>query len=246
MTTNILIFAKYPEAGKAKTRLAKGIGFDKASDIAEKLLTTTLVEVANLAQHQNQIQTQNFATNQQDIQATVFVSPEPDHPQWKAYKQKLYVKFPSTKTLHWVAQSDGDLGDRLINATQTVRNQQAKTSNSQSEYAKLYIGTDCPALTADKLQTAIGKLAQTDSVLIPAHDGGYVLLGTNSMNQTMYTQLENSLFTNMPWSTETVAELTLARIKAHGLSVTVLPSETDIDHAEDLANYDMDALFSVY
>ena len=44
----------------------------------------------------------------------------------------------------------------------------------------LPLGKDCPALTAPLLKQAALQLQTHDAVLLPAHDGGYVLLGLKS------------------------------------------------------------------
>jgi glycosyltransferase A (GT-A) superfamily protein (DUF2064 family) len=41
----------------------------------------------------------------------------------------------------------------------------------------LIVGTDCPVLTPAHLQQAADALQTHDAVLIPAEDGGYVLIG---------------------------------------------------------------------
>jgi len=42
--------------------------------------------------------------------------------------------------------------------------------------ACVLIGTDCPALTTTHLQQAFDELDRNDVVVIPAEDGGYVLI----------------------------------------------------------------------
>jgi glycosyltransferase A (GT-A) superfamily protein (DUF2064 family) len=43
--------------------------------------------------------------------------------------------------------------------------------------ATLVIGTDCPALTPELLRAAAAALSDNEATLIPAEDGGYVLIG---------------------------------------------------------------------
>ena len=70
----------------------------------------------------------------------------------------------------------------------------------------LVIGTDCPALTSDHLRTAADILrGGTDAVVIPAEDGGYVLIGMRAP--------EPALFSDMRWSTPDVMDETRRRLR---------------------------------
>ena len=64
-------------------------------------------------------------------------------------------------------------------------------------------------------------------MLNPVADGGYVLIGLKSPCP--------ELFTNMAWSTSTVAAETLRRMTALGLRVWQGPQLHDIDEPADLA-----------
>lgn len=203
--TQLIIFAKYPEAGKVKTRLAPKLGFDGAAKLAEKLLAHTLEQALGLIKRN------------ESITVNLCVSPTPDADNWQAFKTELEAKHPLAKHILWTAQADGDLGERL-----TAASKDAITNNA----SPVFIGTDCPALTADKLAHAINQLTTHDSVIVPAQDGGYVLFGFHSF--------DTSLFQDIAWSTETVAKDTLERIDALGWSVSKLPTEHDIDYPEDL------------
>jgi hypothetical protein len=110
-------------------------------------------------------------------------------------------------------QPDGDLGARMLTAA--------------SRGPVLVMGTDCPALTDIHLRSAAGALRDgTDVVLIPAEDGGYVLIGTRSM--------QPALFADMRWGTETVLAETRARVIAHRLVLAERPPLWDVDTEIDL------------
>lgn len=117
----------------------------------------------------------------------------------------------------WSDQGEGDLGERMARAAQRV----LATGD-----AVLLVGTDCPALDAGKLRRAAASLAQHDACMIPAHDGGYVLLGLR--------RFDASLFSNIAWSTAEVAQVTLARLAQLGWSVQVFAPLHDIDEPQDL------------
>lgn len=138
------------------------------------------------------------------------MSPAPGAPEWAG------IALPSG-----IASSDqgeGDLGARMARA--------ARRSLEHGE-AVLLTGTDCPELTSTHLAEAAHQLASHDAVLVPATDGGYPLLGLK--------HFDASLFTDMPWSTDAVARLTLERMAALGWRVWVGPPLNDIDTPEDLA-----------
>lgn len=114
-------------------------------------------------------------------------------------------------------QGHGDLGARMSIACHRAVGRGASA---------ILIGTDCPGLAADHLNDATAALENTDCVLIPARDGGYVLFGTNFHSP--------DLFNNIPWGTDRVAALTLDRIQRLALSVTVFDPLQDIDVPADL------------
>ena len=88
-------------------------------------------------------------------------------------------------------------------------------------------GTDCPDLSPDCLGAAIAGLEHQDAVLGPALDGGYVLLGLRSV--------ENTLFERMPWGSDRVAEPHGTAARCTRLALVPLDPLRDIDRPEDLA-----------
>ncbi len=91
----------------------------------------------------------------------------------------------------------------------------------------LVTGSDCPAITPAHLQDAAHALGNADVVLIPAEDGGYVLVGTRTP--------QPALFNDMTWSTDAVLPETRRRIAALDLRVVELPPLWDVDTESDLA-----------
>ena len=115
------------------------------------------------------------------------------------------------------AQGDGDLGQRLARASQGV---------IERGEAVLLIGTDCPALDAACLRHIASALMEVDAVMVPAADGGYAALGLNHFHQ--------AVFSNIAWSTDSVAFETLCRFGGLGWSVQQLPMLHDVDEPIDL------------
>lgn len=114
-------------------------------------------------------------------------------------------------------QGEGDLGDRLARVCDRV---------SGTGAAVLLIGTDCPALNAERLRAIALALAAHDAVMVPATDGGYTALALR--------RFDASVFTDIAWSTASVGATTLSRLQALGWRVAVLPALSDIDEPADL------------
>jgi glycosyltransferase A (GT-A) superfamily protein (DUF2064 family) len=103
--------------------------------------------------------------------------------------------------------------------------QQAAESCLATADRVLLIGTDCPAMTAAHLQAAHAALSLHDAVLIPADDGGYVLLGLN--------RIDTRVFSGMPWGSDRVMAITRERLSELQWRWLELPSLWDVDRPED-------------
>jgi len=124
--------------------------------------------------------------------------------------RELAHKFPG----ELARQVDGDLGARMHAALDAA-------------CPAIVIGTDCPALEAKHLRGSADALREgADAVIIPAEDGGYVLIGLRQPRQ--------DLFADMPWGTGTVMEETRRRAAELGLAVRELAPLWDVDLPEDL------------
>ncbi|HZW82092.1 MAG TPA: TIGR04282 family arsenosugar biosynthesis glycosyltransferase, partial [Candidatus Deferrimicrobium sp.] len=113
-----------------------------------------------------------------------------------------------------------DLGQRLYNAAVEVL----------AEYDKLiFLGADLPNLTADLLQKAIDYLDEFDTVIGPATDGGYYLLGIRNAHAKLFADIE--------WGGAKVLDQTIEQIAESKLSYILLESKNDIDTWEDLIDF---------
>lgn len=117
-------------------------------------------------------------------------------------------------------QVDGDLGTKMANALFFVLSLHKKA---------LIIGSDCPDLTPEILHACCRSLDEKDIVLGPADDGGYYLLGCRVLHPV--------LFANIEWSTPSVLDQTIEKIKEANLSWCLLEKLHDIDTAEDWIRY---------
>ncbi len=100
-------------------------------------------------------------------------------------------------------------------------------ASSAQNGSTLIIGSDCPALADTHLRGAAVALRNgSDVVLIPAEDGGYVLVGTYSV--------QPALFAGINWGTGNVLTETRARIMEHRLALTEQLPLWDVDTENDL------------
>jgi uncharacterized protein len=139
---------------------------------------------------------------------TVWCAPDSTH--------DTFFKLVARARITLRPQPKGDLGSRMLAA--------ATAANGPT----LVIGTDCPALTEVHLRGAANTLRDgIDVILIPAEDGGYVLIGMRSAQPT--------LFAGIAWGTKTVLADTRARIIEQRLVLSEQPPLWDVDTDSDLA-----------
>lgn len=120
-----------------------------------------------------------------------------------------------------VPQQGNDLGERMERAFEQVF--------QKGHERALLIGSDIPELTGAVMQEALAALDTHDAVLGPAADGGYYLIGFTA------TSFVPSVFHDIAWSTSTVCDETLGRVRRSGRRVHLLPKLHDIDTKDDLS-----------
>ena len=100
-----------------------------------------------------------------------------------------------------------------------------------SDYDKVVIvGSDCPQLKKEHIDTAFKSLDETDIVIGPTFDGGYYLLGMKHPH--------SYLFTDMKWSTDEVFSTSMTRIFEQQNTLTQLQKLSDLDVEDDLKYMD--------
>lgn len=95
--SRIVIFAKAPLPGLAKTRLIPALGAAGAAQLAQRMLSHTVAQ----------------ALEAQTGEVELCVSPDPDSPLWQEFRDVRWK-------VHWQAQGGGDLGERLARAAERV------------------------------------------------------------------------------------------------------------------------------
>jgi len=118
-------------------------------------------------------------------------------------------------------QKGNDLGDRM---------QQAFQEGFNDGFSNIIlIGSDLYDLTHLNLENAFKTLRKEETVIGPAKDGGYYLIGLK--------QDSSELFKNKKWGTSSVLKNTLNDL--NGKSVSLLPIKNDIDYFEDIKHLDV-------
>jgi rSAM/selenodomain-associated transferase 1 len=135
---------------------------------------------------------------------TLWCAPDTSHASFRALAARLPITLAQ--------QPAGDLGIRMLAALTA---------------GGLVIGSDCAAFTPDHLRAAADALDNADVVLIPAEDGGYVLIGMRAP--------QPALFSDMTWGAPTVLTETRQRIATLNLKAVELPPLWDVDSEDDLA-----------
>ncbi len=196
----IILFTRYPQPGKVKTRLINALGENGAAQ-THRVLTEHII---------NRIQ--------------------PVTRQLRAHLSIYYTGGTEQQMRDWLGenislreQCGQTLGRRMAEA---LRNE----LENGAAHAVL-IGSDCPSIDPQLLQTAFEELDRHDLVIGPTFDGGYYLLGAKS---TIPGALINSLFENISWGTSAVYAQTVERAEKAQLSLYPLPQYHDIDRPEDL------------
>jgi hypothetical protein len=146
---HIIVLARAPLPGRAKTRLIPALGAQGAARMHALLLRRTLATVSEAAG--------GSAT----LPVTLRVAPAVGHPLFAQLQRRYGVQLR--------AQGGGDLGRRM---------QQALAAALRDSEAAVLVGSDCPGLAAGDIRSALQALqGGMDAVLGPALDGGYWLIG---------------------------------------------------------------------
>jgi uncharacterized protein len=188
----VIVFAKAPIPGLAKTRLIPKLGAHGAAALAERMLKTSVAKALGAG------------LGTVELCVTPF-----EHPAWS------HMDVPPGVII--TDQGTGDLGERMARAC---------ARSLRAGEPVLLIGTDCPACDAPYLRDMAQAMTAHDAVIAAAADGGYPAIGL--------TRFDDAIFSNIAWSTSTVLQETLKKLRALRWTFKVFPELHDIDEPADL------------
>ena len=198
------IFARLPDAGKTKTRLAAAIG----DTVTAELYACFVQDIID-----------RFETFCDRVRIAVTPATEESR-SW--FERLLIGTFARNgdSDCRVILQPGGDLGARI----EWFFCEQA----GQGSGATVLIGTDSPDLPIQLVQAAFETLNAdaADVVLVPACDGGFVLIGIQGQPQTIVRDIR--------WSSPHTLIDTIAAAVAAGRRTELLPPWYDVDTVENL------------
>lgn len=194
------VLARAPTPGRVKTRLIPTLGPGGAAE-AHKALTLHVMGVAR-----------NWAEQKSNRRVRLWATPSSRHP--------FFHALAPPRELFW--QPAGDLGARLAHI--------AARGFSAGDRAVMLLGADAGGISPDDLETASARLSGgVPAVVIPAEDGGYLLIG--------FSRRAGSVFRGIPWGTTGVMAATRRRLRAARLRWRELPMRWDVDGPTDWARF---------
>ncbi len=202
----LIVFTRFPELGKVKTRLVSTLGNETATSIHTALARKTFETLRRFRARTNidiDIEV-HFAGGDIAGMSEVFGS-----------------------DFTYIPQHTGDLGERLLAASR------AAFASGVEQLA--IIGTDCPWLTTEHLSGAFQHLGNRKAVLGPATDGGYYLIGLNrSVSDQRASGALQRVFTGIDWGSEQVLSQTKTAFRTNRWQYKTLEPLSDVDFAQDL------------
>jgi uncharacterized protein len=157
--TQIIVMAKAPRPGLAKTRLIPALGPAGAARLAQQMLVHAVAAAVE--------------SGVGDV--TLCVTPDVHDPAFTALADAHGVRL--------IEQGAGDLGERMARAFAQV------LQALQDGQRAVMIGTDAPAVDATMLRQATRALDTHDAVLAPAADGGYALIGLRQFHPALFDSM---------------------------------------------------------
>ena len=115
--------------------------------------------------------------------------------------------------MEFFPQAEGDLGSRMQAALTAAFDRGAG--------CVFFAGGDCPGLDSAVLSECAAQMDAAELVLVPALDGGYVLIGMKAAHA--------GVFDGISWSTAQVLEQTRERARRLALKTALLPALEDVD-----------------
>jgi len=245
----LVVMAKFPEAGKVKTRLTPALAPAQAAAIHRAFLLHSIARLGALdgdemvicfdppdrAAAMRELLAEDAAQTACHLPATCH--PEvlrriwpraPIRPDSSDYLRMTSTPLERGEIAHdrpdpflisYLPQSPGDLGARLASAAATV---------GQRHPRMLFFGVDSPDLPDSHIDRAIELTQQAAVSVSPTADGGFWSLGLcNSVDAS-------ALLSGIRWSSGVEMRQLLERADALGYATAVGEQWDDVDHPADL------------
>jgi rSAM/selenodomain-associated transferase 1 len=196
-------YAKWPQLGQVKTRIGRVLGDDIALEIHQQLLTDILLRFSSVAEIDYQLWLSSL-----------------DYELSNPIQEKVH-RLIESRSIDCKEQLGVDLGQRMTDTLKSLARHYEQVA---------IIGSDCPNVTLDDLYSVSEFLSSYDVVIIPAEDGGYVLI---SMTKQAIEKVDESWLDSVAWGTSKALNQTLACCERSGLRVCLLPESWDVDEVED-------------
>lgn len=188
---SLVIFANAPERGRVKSRIAADLGADVA-----------LTAYRALAEH-----AVAAASHVDWCRKTIAYAPPGAANVMRDWFGDLF---------DYRAQSDGELGRRMLDALQRAF--------ADGADRVVLIGVDCPGVTEGVINEAFTRLDQAEVVIGPSFDGGYYLIGMKTP--------QKALFTDIPFGTGDTLQKTLLSARRASIRVSLLEWKRDVNTGE--------------
>lgn len=204
---NLALLTRAPEPGRSKTRLIPRLEAQGACAFASAALLDTL----------------HLLREVPSCRRVLFYTPRTAGPDL----HHLLEREDLAQSWELQPQPDAaDLGGRLQAALEHMQT----ASSSSATATATFIGMDCLDLTPGLVQASMERVQESHRAahMIPAHDGGYVLLSVPLACDS------GRLFSEITWSTERTGEMQRLRLGEAGLVCEVGGALADVDEPEDL------------
>ncbi|WP_051261755.1 TIGR04282 family arsenosugar biosynthesis glycosyltransferase [Desulfovibrio inopinatus] len=195
-------FMRLPQRGRVKTRLAATVGHDLALHAYEAFVLDMLDMLERLGS---------------GVTTTIHADDRP-------LRVEEWLHLHGKTRCKTISQVGNDLGERMYKAFEW--------GFAQGDQRAVLIGSDIPQLQTHDIQSALTCLEKAPSVIGPALDGGYYLIGFQRH------ALLPEVFSNMTWGTGQVFEETMKRFSRAGMSPVVMQTYQDVDTWADLRAVD--------
>ena len=203
----LLIFAKFLEPGRVKTRLAAEIGDDAAVDLAIAFLRDGIDRWSQI----------------EEVSLWLFGN-DPVADRFSA----IFEQSRGAAAVSYRNQGAGSLGERLRRAFADPP-RCAEGDGGDASAGTLAIGADTPHFDREQLLKAAASVRSGRGALVPAEDGGFSLIGLPCGCGAL-----EAIFPRDRWGTSDVLDRTRNALEAAGIAFDEYSSVRDIDELEDL------------